>query len=254
MRRAAAALAVVALVGGAMAAAAPRRHAPRTLFADEFDGSRLDTGKWRRCHWWASDGCTIATNHEREWYLPEQVRVGGGAAHLVAERRATTGADGRKYPFASGMISTGPGPEGRARFAFTYGRASMRAKLPAGDGLWPAFWLLPANRTSEPEIDVVEVQSDEPTTDAMHLHIPKRSFGHDWDGLDAGWHTFTIDWRPGRLTWLVDGAVRWRVRGAQVPHAPMYLIADLAVSRDPPPTANTPDPAEMAIDWVRVKR
>jgi beta-glucanase (GH16 family) len=254
MRRALAVLVLLALGGVAIAA----NSGSDTLFADGFGGSKLDRGKWRRCHWWATRGCTIATNHEREWYLPGQVRVSGGRAHLVAERRETTGSDGRRYPFASGMISTGPGPERKPRFAFTYGRAAIRAKLPNGDGLWPAFWLLPADRHSEPEIDVVEVQSDEPDTATMHLHYradgEERSLGHRWDGLEPGWHTFTVDWRPGRLTWLVDGETRWRVRGDMVPDEPMYLIVNLAVSQDPPPTAETPDRSELAIDWVRVTR
>lgn len=263
MSRAAIVVVVVAALGTgiAMAVAKAPGRAPareRVLFREDFGGAELDETRWRTCHWWSERGCTIATNHELEWYVPQQVRVHDGAAHLVADRRRIVGADGRRYPFASGMLSTGPGPEGAPRFAFTYGRATIRARVPAGDGLWPAFWLLPADRRSEPEIDVMEVTSDEPDTVQMHLHFRRgdaeRARGHDWQGLDPGWHTFAVDWRPGRLTWLVDGKRRWRVDGSMVPSEPMYLIANLAVSRDHPPTPRTPSPAEFAIDWVRVVR
>lgn len=243
---------------GAVAVAAASRGGTKTLFADEFRGRNLDLGKWRRCHWWATGGCTIATNHELEWYRPGQVRVRDGTLELVAERRETTGADGKRYPFVSGMVSSGPSNERGPRFAFTYGRAAIRARLPRNAGLWPAFWLLPADRRSEPEIDVVEMQSDEPTTATMHLHYRQdgreRSLGDRAHGVGPGWHTFAIDWRPGRLTWLIDGRDRFRVRGDMVPSEPMYLVANLAVSRTPAPTDATPSPAVMQVDWIRVTR
>jgi beta-glucanase (GH16 family) len=258
MRRAVLGLVLLAAIAAAVTSAATEYRAPRPLFADEFNGTQLNTKKWRRCHWWATDGCTIATNHELEWYRPGQVRVGGGTLGLVAERRQTTGADGKRYPFVSGMVSSGPTNENGPRFGFTYGHAAIRARLPRDDGLWPAFWLLPADRRSEPEIDVVEMQSDEPTTATMHLHYRRDGEEHSLAGrygnVDPGWHTFAIDWRPGRLTWLIDGTVRFRVRGDMVPSEPMYLIANLAVSRRPAPTDATPSPAAMAVDWIRVTR
>jgi beta-glucanase (GH16 family) len=71
-----------------------------------------------------------------------------------------------------------------------------------------------------------------------------------------GWHRFGIDWRPGRLDWLVDGVVRWRLRGDTVPRRRMYLVANLAVGGDlpGPPGASTHFPSALPIDWVRVWR
>lgn len=230
---------------------------PALLFSEEFSGSSLAVERWRTCHWWSARGCTIATNDELEWYAPGQVRVSAGAAHLVAQRGRDPRGDGR-HRFLSGMISTGPGREGPARFAFRYGRAAIRARLPAGDGMWPAFWLLPADRRSEPEIDVFEVTSDAPRTVSTHLHHRRdgkeRSLGAEWSGLEPGWHTFAVDWRPDVLEWFVDGRRIRRLAGPLVPQTPMYLIANLAVSGDPPPTRATPSPAELTIDWIRVTR
>ncbi len=241
----------------------PVRPRPAELvFYDYFSGHALDGERWRTCHWWARDGCTIESNNELEWYLPEQVRVGGGRLQLVAERRRVRGSNGRVYRYASGMISTGPGPKSAPpKFAFQYGRAAMRARVPRGRGLWSAFWLLPASRESKPEIDVMEVLGHRPRTVEMYLHYRNaegeaRRLGREWTGIEPGWHEFAVDWQPGRLTWLVDGIARWRVSGEAVPDEPMYLMANLAVGGDwpGPPSEDTRFPATLAIDWVKAWR
>lgn len=237
------------------------RHAEAPVFAEEFRGGELRASRWNTCHWWARHGCTLQGNRELEWYLPGQVRVGGGVVRLVAERRPARGAGGRVFPFRSGMISTGP-PRGssRPKFAFRYGRVEMRARVPAGRGLWSAFWLLPADRDSKPEIDVMEVLGHRPSVVEMHLH-PRRGadpLGREWrqPGLSRGWHTFGIEWRPGVLEWLLDGRVRWRVTGRDVPAERMYLVANLAVGGDWPgaPSSSTRFPSALVIDWIRVWR
>lgn len=235
----------------------------RTLTQD-FSGRRLNRRIWNTCHWWADRGCTIASNNELEWYLPRQVRVRKGRLRLVARRRPTQGADGRRYPFVSGMISSGPPYDSRKpRFAFRYGRAEIRARVPAGKGLWSAFWLLPASRRSKPEIDVMEVLGHAPTTVEMHLHYRRPDGtvgqrGKEWRDakLRSGWHTYAVDWRPGRLAWLIDGVVRWRVHGRAVPRVPMYLVANLAVGGDwpGPPSSSTRFPSALEIDYVRVRQ
>ncbi len=263
MRRLAAGTVIAALVAVAVAVAASAGGGEKTsrlLFRAEFGGERLDRAAWRTCHWWSAHGCTIAGNDELEWYVRTQVRVADGQLRLVAQRRAVT-AGGRAYPFVSGMVSSGPGARTAPRFAFRYGRAEMRARIPAGRGLWPAFWLLPADRESKPEIDVMEIYGDRPETVRMHLHYRdaggrSRQRGRDWSGLTAGWHRFAIDWRRDRLTWLVDGVARWTVRGRIVPRERMYLVANLAVGgqRAGAPDAATRFPATFAIDWIRVSR
>ena len=235
---------------------------PRLVLREDFDGSDLNRARWNTCYWWAPHGCTISSNHELEWYLPEQVRAHGGVLELVAARRSVRGSDGHTYPYVSGMISSGP-PYGssKPRFAFRYGTAKIRARVPLGTGLWPAFWLLPANRHSIPEIDVMEILGQSPETVHMHLHYRNRQGevtqrGAQWTdpGLRSGWHTFAIRWRPRRLVWVIDGVPRWRVRGHAVPRRRMYLIANLAVGGDWPgtPAASTRFPSVFQIDSVKV--
>ena len=262
MRRAIVPIAVAAAPAGALATAVvagqhgdaaklPARH--RAVLREEFRDSRLNRRLWSTCHWWGDGGCTIASNGELEWYLPGQVRPRRGVLRLVARRHRVRGADGRVYPYVSGMV--------RSRFAFRYGRAEIRARVPSGKGLWSAFWLLPADRDSKPEIDVMEILGHRPTTVEMHLHYRRRDGseaapGADWTDkrLRSGWHTFAVDWRPRRLVWLVDGRRRWSVTGRRVPHERMYLVANLAVGGDWPgrPSPSTRFPSALEIDYVRV--
>jgi beta-glucanase (GH16 family) len=70
----------------------------------------------------------------------------------------------------------------------------------------------------------------------------------------VGWHRFAIDWRPGKLTFIVDGRARWRITGDAVPAEPLYLVLNLAVGGDypGPPDDDTVFPAAVKADWIRV--
>ena len=162
------------------------------------------------------------------------------------------------------MVSSGPAYDtDKPKFAFTYGRAVIRARIPKGRGLWPAFWLLPADKNSKPEIDVMEMYGQEPETARMHFHYLNEDGEEEAPGeyftspaLATGWHRFAIDWRPGRLTWRIDGVRRWRVTGDMVPDEPMYVILNLAVGGEGagPVGPNVKFPKTFAIDYLRVWR
>lgn len=264
-----AALGVGAIVA-AGAFVAPSRADPRPLtagswdlvFADEFSGGELDEQRWATCYWWDDGGCTIASNEELEWYLPGNVAVSDGVLTLSARPEAVEGPGGRQFDFSSGMVSTGPrSDDDPAGFAFTYGYVEMSARLPAGRGLWPAFWMLPADFESRPEIDIMEVRGDEPTTHSVHLHTVdtsgmRQSHGVDSTGVDlsAGWHVYGLWWRDDELVWYRDGDEVWRYHGAGVPRQPMYLVANLAVGGEyaGPPDPATVFPAIYEIDFIRV--
>ncbi len=259
------ALAVLAAVA-ACACATPgaAREPGPVLFEDGFDGPGLDTAAWGTCHWWDDGGCTIATNGELEWYLPGQVEVGGGTLRLTADHAPTTGADGERYPFRSGMVSTGPPAYtgSGARFAFTYGTVEARVRVPEGAGLWSALWLLPASREARPEIDLLEVVGDAPRDLLVHLHPedPARPAVGESVRLPGGadfadWRDVRLEWEPGELRWYVDGALVWTRTGADVPDEPMYLVANLAVGGvlPGPPDAATAFPAVFELDHVRVR-
>lgn len=249
-------------------AAAPEEPSPsaggRLLLDEGFNSGQLDPVFWNTCHWWDDGGCTISSNHELEWYLPSQVSITDGMLNLTAERRTLTASDGKRYEFASGMVTTGPSGHDRpAKLAFTYGKVEARVNLPAGNGLWPAFWLLPASEESRPEIDIMEMLGHDPGNLRMHLHPKDRNAesprahyivpgGYP---LTGGWHTLGLDWTSGKLVFLLDGKKVWELVGDEVPAEPMYLVLNLAVGGDyaGPPDEYTEFPATMHIDYVRIR-
>ena len=237
------------------------------LFSDEFNGTALDPSKWTTCYWWNNGGCTIGSNNELEWYQPGNVFVADGHLHLQAQRKTIDANNGETYFFTSGIISSGRSTSdqmGHAGLVFQYGYVEIKAKLPGGRGLWPAFWMLPDNNESKPEVDIIEVLGHAPDTVHMALHYHELN-GNDaraknvWAGPDfsAGWHTFAIAWQADALIWYVDGLERWRYTDQlYIPNQPMYLLLNLAVGGDWPgaPEGSTIFPSDYEIDYVRVWR
>jgi beta-glucanase (GH16 family) len=235
------------------------------LFHDEFDGNSLDTSKWTTCYFnfKVGDGCDHDQN-ELELYQPDNISVNNGVLTLQAEKKTVNATNGQTYNYTSGMITTGPTSDSSddTRFSFKYGYMEMRAKVPAGQGLWPAFWTLPTTLNWPPEIDVFEILGNAPNVLNMHYHYPNGTDdggddGVKWTGPDfsAGWHTYAVDWEPNAITWYVDGVQRRTYTDAsKITANPMYLIANLAVGGDWPgsPDASTQFPAQFQIDYIRV--
>lgn len=142
-----------------------------------------------------------------------------------------------------------------------YGYFEMRARLPAGKGFWPSFWLLPVRQAWPPEIDIVEASGDRPGFYHFAVRNPgdKKGYASDWmeigTGSDDGWQTFACEWTKDRIAFFVDGKRYWFVDGHKI-HEPMYLLANLALgSHDkfwiPDPDESTPFPSRMEIDYIR---
>lgn len=234
----------------------------RVLLDENFDSGRLDTSVWNTCHWWDKEGCTIASNDELEWYRPERVEVADGALRLTAGPKRFEASDGKTYDFTSGMVTTGPTPEDdNAKVAMTYGTVEARFKAPAGKGLWPAIWLLPANQESRPEIDILEMIGQDPGELILHFHpedrdadSPSKRVRLKGSDLASDWHTVGLRWTPNKLVYLLDGKPVFTVTGKQVPSEPMYLVMNLAVGGAYPgaPDETTSFPATFEIDYVRM--
>ena len=231
----------------------------RLLFNESFDGTSLKSDRWSPCYHWSSSGCTNLSNDELEWYIPEQVKVADGTLALEAKQQSVTGLDDRRFDYVSGMIS-GLSPE-RPLFAFKYGYVESRVQVPAGRGLWSAFWMLPTTGESKPEVDIFEFVGEKPDEVTMHTHWRQdgkdRQHGYRWQGPDftEGWHTFGLEWKTDSLTWYVDGAARWKITDTeQIPQEDMYLIANLAVGGHftKSPDDSTPFPSSMKVDYIKV--
>jgi beta-glucanase (GH16 family) len=227
------------------------------VFDDEFSSSSLDTTKWHTCFWWADTTCSIESQHELELYNPQDVSVQNGLLVLKAQKRDMVAWNGTTYHYTSGMVMTG-GRKGKITpgFTFTYGYAEARVKVPAGQGIWPAFWMLPANYSTRPEIDIMEILGNQPNVYHMNYHYIGGDMGKTWTGPDfsTGWHVLGIDWSPSAIVWYVDGVERWRYTDtANISKDASYLLLNLAVGGDWPgaPNSSTVFPSYYQIDYVR---
>ena len=223
----------------------------KLAFGDEFDDSTFDTAKW---DWkYPRSGDMIYSNWnngEAQWYKRENISQRNGALELSAKREATTSPySGRTFQYTSGLIHSKPS------FNFRYGYMETRMWLPKGSGFWPAFWTWSTNEQWPPEIDAMEFYGDNPAAAYLTYHSSGSADGTQVRNADwtTGWHTFAVDWEPGKLTWYVDGVARKTVN--QSPNLNMYLIANLAIAngaRAPAPNSSTPLPSALKVDYIRV--
>ena len=254
------------LVVGGVSAAWGVEPEWKVVWEDAFDGDALDWSKWE-----IEVNAFGGGNHELQLYTDrrENVRVENG--RLVFEaRKDNHGIAGTVREFSSGRIRT------KRRGDWLYGRIEVRAKIPAGQGIWPAIWMLPSDDThggwaASGEIDIMEIKGQEPDLLWGTLHhggpwpdnrhtgtqyrLPQGSFA------DA-FHTYAIEWERGRITWLVDGTpwqtqTEWSSTGNTFPAPfdhPFHLVINLAVGGGfvGNPETSTPFPARFEIDHVRV--
>ena len=156
-------------------------------------------------------------------------------------------------PYTSGLLTT------EKSFSQLYGYFEMRAKLPYGHGLWPAFWLVPETGDWPQEIDVVEAVGDEGPS-AVHVTehhgaqglVEKVSFPALVKNY-ADYNIYGVLWRPDAIIWYINGRQVARTPTPPEMHKPMYMLVNLGVGGDWPgaPDASTPFPAKMQIDWIR---
>src|SRR4051794_5198720 len=254
------------------------------VFFDDFDQTAVDRSKW------TLRVSPPTYNDEQQAYVDDTATVrlvsgdlARGAANGALEIRARArpgfvAPDGAHYDFISGRLDT------RAHVEFTYGTASARMKLPAGEGLWPAFWVLGAGPwPATGEIDVMENVGDASWVSAA-MHGP----GYSGDtpivrrapfpaGQDAtGWHVYSVDWTRDSLMFRVDDREIYRVTRAMVEsHGrwafdnPKFLILNLALGGGYPSAVNhvkspyvgladqtvrriQSDSVAVLVDWVRV--
>jgi beta-glucanase (GH16 family) len=227
-------------------------------FHDEFSGPTVAANVWADKFWWG--GNVYDNSDELEAYDRSAVSTSNGALNITARKQNTAGTDARTYPYASGLLTTG-GVDGQAAagFTFTHGYAEARIKIPKGQGLWPAFWMLPASRhDGNGEIDIMEVIGSDPVTHEMHYHVHGNHEGKAWhSGIDLSqdYHVYAVDWQADHIAFYVDGIERWRYAdAASIVNEPMYLMLNLAVGGQWPgaPDATTQFPATMSVDYVRV--
>lgn len=212
------------------------------VWHDEFEGSTLDTSKWR------AEDAALTKNNELQYYTPEDVFIKDGMLVLRSQARSM---GGRQY--TSGLVET------RGKFARQYGRVEVRAQVPRGKGLLPAHWMLPVSGLWPPEIDIMEVLGHQPNVVHMTVHWGiwpnQEKKGAMFKAVDFSqdFHEFAVEWDKDSIKWFVDGVKHLEVT-EHVPQEPFFIILNTAVGGNWPgsPNSQTKFPQEHKIDYVRV--
>jgi beta-glucanase (GH16 family) len=196
------------------------------VWNDEFDGAAIDTSKWG-----FEKNCWGGGNNEQQCYTDRPVNsfVENGVLNIVAQREDFTGPDSpegespstKTLPYTSARLRTKNIQE------WTFGRFEIRAKLPFGQGTWPAIWMLPTNSpygvwAASGEIDIMEAVNLKVVTNGSapeaNVHGTLH-YGRIWPGnVNAGaaytlpnnanpaddFHTYAVEWEEGEIRWYVD--------------------------------------------------
>ena len=234
----------------------------KLVWSDEFSGDSIDTDTWV---FWEGP----AYNNELQFYTsrPENAFIRDGKLHLTAHRESYRG-----YDYTSARISTDS-----TRIGWKHGRFEARIKMPAGQGFWPAFWLMPMRNDGWPrggEIDIMEFRGNElsTTTGAVHYWMsgcegnPVECRNYIVGEIDAetdlssDFNLYALEWDEEGLTWYFND-----IEFLQVPFSdidaefepfstPFYIILNLAVGGNflPNPDETTEFPRSLVVDYVRV--
>jgi beta-glucanase (GH16 family) len=238
-------------------------------WSDEFDGpsgSPVNSSKWS-----FDVGGNGWGNNELETYTSRvnNAHLEGGSLVIKALKETFTGADNISRDYTSGRLLT------KNKFTQAYGRFEARIKIPYGQGIWPAFWMLGDNIDSAHwpncgEIDIMENIGKEPSIVHGTFHGPGYSGG---SGVSAAYtlpgtqkfsddfHTFAVEWEPNVMRFYVDGLLYRTRTPADLPAGtawvfdhPFFIILNVAVGGGWPgnPDTTTVFPQQMLVDYVRV--
>lgn len=245
------------------------------VWSDEFNfasETSVDAAKWT-----AETGGTGWGNNERQYYTASTRNAyhdGRGALVITAIKEKLPSSSKCWYgecQYTSARLIT------KGKFAQTYGRFEARIKLPYGQGIWPAFWLLGADIDTVGwsqcgEIDVMENIGREPNIVHGTLHGPgysgASSIGAAYtlpNGKRSAddYHVYAVEWEPDVIRWYVDNNLYHTLTPASLPNEakwvfdhPFFILLNVAVGGRWPgePDATTIFPQKMSIDYVRVYR
>ncbi len=246
------------------------RDAPdwRLVWADEFNGARIDPACWapftERSGNNPEDEAQRFTASDRNHFVKDGVLT-------IRALRETTDVEGKVKHFTSAQLMT------NKLASWQYARFEARIKVPKGAGFWPAFWMMPENDRyggwpKGGEVDIMEMIGREPNTNIAVAHYfdyrknAHRALHASWVNpapLDEAFHVYALDWTADGMVWSFDGQPYFQAKGWPTPPGggkgapydqPFYLIVNLSVGGkwSGLPTAQTPFPGDLQIDYVRV--
>lgn len=241
---------------------APDNYPGYTLaWADEFDAGSLNSSIWS---FESGDGCPAICgwgNNELEYYRPENLFFQDGKMIIEAKKENFGGKE-----YTSSKILT------RDKKHLKFGRIDVRAILPKGKGIWPAFWLLPQHNLyggwpKSGEIDLMEMVGHEPNKSHGTIHYGPgpgstqitRSYTLPSGIFNDEFHVFSLEWSLDQIKWYIDGNLFSTVNRADLGamnypfNEEFFFIINLAVGGNWPgnPDANTDFPQFLIVDYVR---
>jgi beta-glucanase (GH16 family) len=234
------------------------------VWSDEFEGAAGDPPDATR--WAHQIGGSGWGNEELQYYTDSTNNAAlDGEGHLVITARAE---EMMGNAYTSARLTT------QGLFARAYGRFEARLKLPVGQGLWPAFWILgdDFDQVGWPmsgEIDIMEESGRNPSTifGTVHgpangkLDVPAGRGTSVTGGGDADFHVYAVEWDPANIVFLIDDRPYFQVTPGRRPtyarwvwDHPFFIILNLAVGGlfPGPPDATTVLPQTLVVDYVRV--
>ncbi|MBI9072132.1 MAG: glycoside hydrolase family 16 protein [Melioribacteraceae bacterium] len=233
----------------------------KLVWSDEFNDEVLDLSKWEIQ---IGNGHNGWGNNEWQYYIADNAVITDGHLKIIAKEEVLD-----TFKYTSSRIRT------LNKGDWKYGKFEMRAKMPSGKGIWPAFWMMPTDNVygtwaASGEIDIMEYLGHETNKVYGTLHFEKwpnnKNSGNNFTiangGFNDDFHVFTLIWEEGKIEWLIDGKLfstktEWSTEGHEFP-APFdqrfHMILNLAVGGNWPgyPDKNTTFPQEFIIDYVRV--
>lgn len=231
----------------------------KLVWSDEFNGAALDTGKWALELNEGDPGVAAYTSR------PQNLSVSGGSLVLQAQKESY---GGKQY--TSTQISS------RNRGSWKYCRIDVRARLPYGQGMWPAIWMMPMQPVDyggwprSGEIDIMENLGNNTrlTYTTLHYGASNQSSQGKYtvaatQSLSDSFHVYTMIWDSGSFSFTLDSihnyysVNKWSPDNVAYPKPfdqPFFLIFDLSIggSWAGPPDSTTVFPGKMLVDWVRV--
>lgn len=221
------------------------------VWSDEFNGTSVNTSNWT-----FETGGGGWGNNEKQYYQAANATVANGNLVITAKKQ-TVGSN----LYTSARLKTAGKRE------FTYGKIEARIKLPLGQGLWPAFWMLGANigTVGWPkcgETDIMEhINTENKTYGTIHWYNNgNASYGGNTTTTPSSYHVYAVEWDRAAIRWYVDGVkfheanILNSINGTDEFHKPFFILLNMAVGGNWP--GQTIDdsklPASMYVDYVRV--
>ncbi len=232
------------------------------VWSEEFDGSTIDTSLF---NFELGDGCPNLCgwgNKELQHYTSDPKNVRQESGYLIL-----TATNPKKDIYRSARLTT------QGKRSFRYGRVDIRAKLPLGQGIWPALWMLGDNIKDLGwpacgEIDIMEMVGQKPNQISAAAHWGKQwnpsiHISGTYDNplpFAEEFHVFSVEWTSESLKWFVDDQLFHTIGADQVHMDPnpfdgtFFFILNIAVGGNHPgsPDASTPFPQAMKVDYIRV--